>query len=147
VADIGLSIMDLKKLEKCKGLFRDQTWYEKYSFAKHTQKPSWRLIRKTPVENSFDKNWEEQQSLLNSQTDEVPLARQLVYTIFFHFLVTGERLFRTSHVRTSDVDSLGDHFDVGDVDDGGLSVILWRDNGRSSSLGVASARRVLDLES
>jgi hypothetical protein len=144
VADIGLSIMDLKKLEKCKGLFRDQTWYEKYSFAKRTPEPSWRLIRKTSVENSLNKSWEEQQALLDHQTDEVPLTRQIIYTIILHFLATGERLFRTSHVRTSDVDSLGDHVSVGEFDKDGLLVYGWSDNIRISGICVASARKVLD---
>jgi len=141
VADIGLSIMDLKKLEKCKGLFYKADWVETQSFAKHIQKPSWRLIRKTPVENSFNKTWEEQQTLLDSQTDEVPLLRQVIYTIFFHFLVTGERLFRTFHVRTSDVDSLDDHVSVGRFDEDGLFVYNWSDNIRIHGIGVASARK------
>jgi hypothetical protein len=146
VADIGFSIMDLKKLKKCKGLFLDQTWYENESFANLTQQPSWRLIRKTPVENSLNKTWKEQQPLLNSQTDEIPLARQVIYTTILHFLATGERLFETGHVRTNNVYSSGRRVYIGYFDEGGFYVNYWNDYDRSSRIGVASARKIVNIE-
>jgi hypothetical protein len=146
VADIGLSIMDIKELEKCKALFRNQDWHKKEFFAKRTQDPSWRLIRRTPVENSFDKNWEEQQTLLDSQTEEVPLVRQVVYTTILHFLVTEERLFRIPRVRTLDVDLFDNHVVVGDFDKGGLFVIFHSDSDRDNLIGVSSARKAVSLE-
>jgi hypothetical protein len=141
VADIGLSIMDIRKLEKCKGLLRDQDWYETEDFAKHTDQPSWRLIRKTPVENSFLKTWDEQQALLDPKIDEIPLARQVVYTTILHFLATGERLFRFCYVRINDVSSHLDRVFVGLFDEGSLYVNRWYDVDRSSCIGVASARK------
>jgi hypothetical protein len=146
VADIGFSIMDLKKLKKCKELFYNQDWYENEPFIKHTDQPSWRLIRKTPVEKSFKKNWDEQQALLNSQTDEVPLARQLVYTIILHFLTTGERLFETSWVRTNNADSLSGRVGIGLFGEGNLRVNCLYDSLRYYLLGLASARKILDIE-
>jgi hypothetical protein len=127
-------------------LFRDQDWYETENFAKHTDQPSWCLIRKTPVKNSLDKTWSEQQLLLDHQTDEIPLSRQIIYTTVLHFLDTGERLFRNSYVRTSDVDSDGDHVNVGFFGEGGFYINGWSDIDQFSSLGVASARNVVNLE-
>jgi hypothetical protein len=146
VADIGLSIMDLKKLENCKGLFLDQTWYENESFANLTQQPSWRLIRKTPVENSFDKNWEEQQALIDPQTDEVLLTRQVIYTIILHRFATRERLFETRYVRTLDVDLSGYHIYVGYSVGNSFGIYNWGDLNRDGILGIASARKAANLE-
>jgi hypothetical protein len=146
VADIGLSIMDIKKLKSYKEMFCNQVWYENNLFTKLTQPPSWRLIRKTTVKNSLYKSWEEQQTLLDPKTDKVPLARQVIYTIFLHFLTTGERLFRTSHVRTNDVKLLDHHIIVGGFDKGGLGIINWADSRRDVDLGLASARKLTDQE-
>jgi hypothetical protein len=144
VADIGPSIMDLKKLKKCIGLFRDQDWYETENFAKHTDQPSWCLIRKTPVEDSFFKSWKEQQALLDSQTDKIPLARQVFYTTILYFLATGERLFETYVVRTNNIDSYCNHVSVGYFDGDGLHVDHWDDIARDSGISVASARKFMD---
>jgi hypothetical protein len=146
VADIGLSIMDIKKLKKCKGLFLDQTWLGTESFAKHTDQPSWRLIRKTPVKNSFNKSWKKQQLLLDPQTDEVPLARQVVYTTILHFLTTGERLFEICSVRTNDVGLPGYPVFVGLFDANGLRADYWGDSKCSDYLGIASVRKLTDQE-
>jgi hypothetical protein len=146
VADIGLSIMDLKKLEKCKGLFYNQTWYKNEPFAKHTDQPSWRLIRKTSVENSFDKTWDEQQALLDPQTDEVPLLRQVIYTTILHFLAIREWLFVAIDVRTKDFFSHGYHVSVKCFNEKGLNLGVWDDSRGYDILGVPSARKVVNLE-
>jgi len=147
VADIGLSIMDIKKLEKCKEMFCDQVWYEDHLFTNLTQQPSWRLIRKTPVKNSLDKNWKRQQALLDSQTEEVPLTRQVIYMMILRFLATGERLFETCFVCTNKVDLNSGHVYVGAFDEGGLSVQDWGNYILGSIIGVASARKAVNLES
>jgi len=145
VADIGLSVMDITKLKKCKGLFHKNHWYKNYLFPNLTQQPSWRLIRKTPVKNSFDKNWEEQQALLDPQTDEIPLARQVVYMMILRFLATGEWLFEKVYVRirNSDVGSDGVRVGVGYFDEGGLSIDDWGDYDLVGNLGLASARKIV----
>jgi len=147
VADIGLSIMDIRKLEKCKELFYKDDWLKTESFAKHTYQPSWRLIRKTPVEGSVSKAWFEQWPLLDLQADEVPSARQLVYTIILYFFTTGERLFKTFWVRTNDVDTYGVRVLVGSFGARGLCVNSWDSGDCRDNIGVASARKALNLES
>lgn len=142
VADVGLSLLDVRSKAR-KGLFYSQDWFDNEEFAKRTETARWRLIRKSPVEGSFSKNWSEQQRLVNTETDEIPSARQVVYTTILHFLATGERLFETCYVRTCDVDSLGHHVDVGRFVGDGLGVDDWYDTDRSDDLGVASSRKVL----
>jgi hypothetical protein len=138
--------MDIKKLENCKGLFRNQGWYETRPFAIYTEQPSWRLILRTPVEDSFDKTWNEQQALLDPKTDKVPLARELVYTIFLFFLTTGERLFENLSVRTNNVDAHHHHVHVGEFVEDGLDVYDWLDRDQDSYVGIASARNAVNLE-
>jgi hypothetical protein len=145
VADIGLSIMDIKELKICKGLFRNKIWRKNEPFSKHTQEPSWRLIRKTPVEDSFERTWEEQQTLLDPQIDEIPLARQVIYTTILHFLATGERLFKTRLVRVLDIVLFDDHVYVGRFDGGGFRVDSWDNIRRYYNLGLASARKAVNL--
>jgi hypothetical protein len=149
VADIGLSIMDITKLKNCKGLIFEYNGFEAESFTKDTNQPSWRLIRKTPVKNSFSKTWKKQRSLLKHQTDEIPFARQVVYTTILHFLATGERLFEKVYVRTNNVGPDRDHIGVGGfIGRGrkGLSVGSWLDCSRGGELGIASARKAVNLK-
>jgi hypothetical protein len=143
VADIGISIVDIGKLESCKGLLYTDDWFETEVFAKYTEQPSWRLVRKTPVENSLNKTWEEQQALLDPKTEETPLLRQVIYTTIFHFLVTGERLFKTLCVRIHDIDSEdGDHIGVGFFGKGSLYVNYSFDDVRYGNTGISSARKL-----
>jgi len=121
-------------------LFYDQPWYNKESFAKERGEVNWQLVRKTPVDNSTSKNWQEQQELLG-EDDEVPTSQVVVYTIIGHFLAVGERLLEHIYVRTSSVGSDGSRVGVGDFDSGGLSVGGCWDDFRSGGLGVSSARK------
>jgi hypothetical protein len=137
-----MSILDVRAKVKDESdrLFYDQTWFNKESFAKDRGEIGWRLIRKTPVENSTSKNWDEQQALLD-QNEETPSAQVMVYTIIGHFLATGERLFENVYVRTSSVDSGGGRVDVGRFDRNGLRVDYWWVGNRDGYLGVSSARK------
>jgi len=138
--DTGISLLDVRAKARM-GLFYKQDWYEGQEFAKRIEDARWRLIRKIPVDGSFSKSWSQQERLIDSQIDEIPSVRQVVYTMILHFLATGERLFEKVYVRTSDVDSNGRHVDVGDFGGGGLHVYDWRDSGPYDNLGVASARK------
>lgn len=140
VADVGLSLLGVRSKAR-KGLFYSQDWYNNEEFAKHTETACWRLIRKTPIEGSFSKDWSEQQALIDGQTDEIPSARQVVFACILHFLATGERLFEKVYVRTSDVGSYGYLVSVGSFDGGGLYVNGWIDNARYGYIGVASSRK------
>ncbi len=142
VAVFPLSICDLrsKVANNTKTLFYKQDWYDNQTFANDKGETSWRLILKTPVVNSTNKNWEEQQPLITSD-EEVPTAQMMVYTIIGHYLNTGERLFENVYVRTSSLDSGGFHVLVGYFDGKGLIVYNDWGSSRFSDLGLSVARK------
>jgi len=141
VAVFPMSILDIRgKVEHKLFYSYENAWYNKQTFAKDRGEIGWRLVRKTPVENSTSKNWSEQQALLD-KSEETPSAQIMVYTIIGHFLATGERLFENVYVRTSSVDSGGGRVSVGGFDQDGLDVNGWWDGGRDGSVGVSSARK------
>ena len=111
---------------------------EKFIESKGTT--GWQLVRKTPIEGSTDKTWDEQQALLGKD-NEIPSARVMAYTIIGHYLATGEQLFIDVWARCSDLDSGGCHVAVGSS--GGNWLFLFWDGGGpgGSSLGIASARK------
>ncbi len=139
VAVFPLSILEIRGKVDSK-LFYDQSWYNKESFAKERGEVSWQLIRKTPVDDSTSKNWQEQQALI-AKDDEVPSARVMVHTIIGYYLATGERLFEHIYVRTSSVVSGGSRVLVGVFGSGGLVVDLYWGDRRGDGLGVSSARK------
>ena len=139
VAVFPLSILEIRGKVDSK-LFYDQSWYNKESFAKERGEVSWQLVRKTPVDDSTSKNWQEQQALI-AKDDEVPSARVMVYTIVGHYLATGERLFEHIYVRTSSVVSVGLRVCVGGFGSFGLGVGYFWDASRLDRLGVSSARK------
>lgn len=60
----------------------------------------WRLIQKTPVKNSFSKNFLEQMALIK-KNERVPTKEVMIYAVIGHYLKTGEKLFPCFYVRTS----------------------------------------------
>lgn len=141
VAVFPLSILKIRdKVESKLFYSHKDAWYNKQAFAKDKREARWQLVRKTPVDNSTSKNWDEQQALL-VENEETPKAQVMVYTIIGHFLATGERLFENIYVRCSDVDSYGNRVSVGFFDSCGLSVNDHSDGRRDVSIGVASVRK------
>jgi hypothetical protein len=141
VAVFPLSILEVRgKVENNLFYSHEDAWYNKQSFAKDKGEISWQLVRKTPVDNSASKTWDEQQALLG-KNDETPKAQVMVYTIIGHYLATGERLFENIYVRCSDVASDGGRVYVGRFASGGLYVSSYWDADRDDGLGLASARK------
>jgi hypothetical protein len=141
VAVFPMSILEIRsKVPSDQRLFYDQDWYNKESFAKSKGETSWQLVRKTPVENSTNKTWSDQQALLG-KNEETPTAQIMVYTIIGHFLSVGERLFENVYVRCSDLDSDGHRVYVGYFDSEGLCVNIFSDGNCHDFLGLASARK------
>ncbi len=136
VADIGLSILNVRQKAR-NGLFYPQDWFNSEAFAQETDKACWRLIRKTPVDSSRRKTWNEQMKLI-PDSDEVPSARQVINMIILHFLVNGERLLKTLYVRTSSNSSCGFWVDVCSIDRVGLHINRYNDYCGGSSLCVSS---------
>ena len=142
VAVFPLSICDLrsKVANNTKTLFYKQDWYDNQTFANDKGETGWRLILKTPVVNSTNKNWEEQQPLVTSD-EEVPTAQMMVCTIIGHYLNTGKRLFEKVYARTSSLVSDGSRVGVGVFDDEGLYVSNGWDSDRHGILGLSVARK------
>jgi len=141
VLQIRAKVAEMKLPKGLKRLFCEQDWYDSQQFAAQSEF-EWRLIQKTPVDDSTSKSWEEQQKLLDAKTEETPTAQAVVYTMIGFFLKTGERLFEKIYVRTSSLGSDGDHVYVGYFDADGLGVNDYWDSNRSDALGVASSRKL-----
>ena len=118
----------------------DTDWYKDEPFAKDPGVAEWALIRKTPVPNSTDTTWEQQQTLL-TEHEETPSARVLIYSIFSYFVATRERLFPDIYVRTKDRTAGRNRVNVGVFSARGLSVGSLSDDHRSGRLGLASSRK------
>jgi len=143
MAVFPLSILEIRgKVERNLFYSHEDVWYNKQAFAKERGESRWQLVRKTPVDNSTSKNWEEQQALIPEE-DEVPTAQVMAYTIIGHYLATGdgERLFERIYVRTSSVDSDGRRVAVGFFGSGGLGVSSCWGDGCLDALAVSSARK------
>ena len=141
VAVFPLSVLDNRgKVERSLFCSHEDAWYNKQAFAKDKGEAHWQLVRKTPVENSTSKTWQDQQALL-AKNEETPTAQIMAYTIIGHFLVTGERLFENVYVRCSDVGSGGGRVVVGGFGSGGLRVGGGSGGGCSAHLGLSSARK------
>lgn len=142
IAVFPLSILDIRgEVEHNLFSSHENAWYNKQSFAEERGEISWQLVRRTPVENSTDKKWIDQQALLGKD-DEVPSARVMVYTIIGHYLATGERLFGNIYVRTSSVVSGGSYVNVGYFGSKGLYFDGYWCDYPHDSVGVSSARKI-----
>lgn len=143
VADIGLPLCDMHR-----DRFVWKHWYDEGDVLERSSDPCWRLIRVTPVEGSFRKTWSEQQGLIDGCTDRVPSARELIYLMILYKLTTGKRLFPEVLVRTSSLDSAGDHLLVGEFKGDEIMFLDWLDAARADDdgpcgrIGIASARRI-----
>ena len=140
VAFFPMSTLDIRAAHKDQNLFYNQDWYNKQAFAKDKGEIGWHLIRKTPVPESLNKTWDDQQKLIGKD-DETPKAVVMVYTIIGHYKAMGERLFEKVWVRCSDLGSDGHRVLVGSFDAEGLGASSLWDYNRHGHLGLASARK------
>ena len=138
VASARMSIMGLR-VKAPDAFYFTRTWYADEEFARRELKPRWRLIRKDPVPRSTSKTWAKQQAVLSA--DEItPEIGELVLAIILHYLETGERLFSTVYVRSSDVDSAGRRVGAGRFGPDGLRIRSWGDY-PDYYIGVAGVRK------
>ncbi len=138
------SLLDIRDLERDYFYSKRGGWYadEAEAFARNDKVYCrWLIIRKTPVENSTNKNWDEQQALL-SDVEITPNIAELVWALTTYKAVRDIYLLPSLYVRTSSVDSVGSRVYVGIFDRHGLCVVLlWIDDDRDSDLGVSAARK------
>lgn len=118
-------------------------WYsdDKEKFAVNDKAPTkWLAIRKEPVPNSTNRNWNEQLALISAD-ERVPNAGEVSWFITAFFKVRGVRLFKSIYVRTSSVDSVGNRVYVGGFDTKGLGVYGYWDDDLDYNVGLASSRK------
>ena len=123
----------------------DEGWYddasEKFARGDKVEVLYWIALRKEPVEGSLSKNWEEQQALV-AEPFYVPNSAEVTWSLTTYKAVHDVYLLEDDiYVRTSSVDSDGDHVDVGSFGAEGLYVSGYWDNDRDVYLGLASARK------
>ncbi len=137
-----LSVLDVRNLDN--KLFYSKTggWYEEQKFARDERTgpyTSWLAIKKTVVNGSLNKSWNDQNELL-SDVEHVPNAAELTWAVTIYYKVRGVYLFPDTYARVSSLDSGGNRVGVGVFDARGLSVGNRWDDDRSR-LGLSSARK------
>ncbi len=137
----AISMLGVREVKSANFYSKTGGWYADQKFAREDKTGNgWLMVKKTPVADSTSKSWDEQTPLL-SGVERVPNAAEMSWFITTYFEVRGVRLFASIYVRTSSVDSDGDHVFVGDFGARGLGVVDWSDDGRDSDVGVSSARK------
>lgn len=132
-----LSVSDIRRRVRSE-MFCEDLWYDEELFANRRGSTCWQLVRKSPVESSISKSWDEQRALLAKQ-EYSPLASVLIYIIIGHFLKTGECLFPGLYVRCQDVDSHGGGVYLGNFGSEGLDIYEDGADFAYDFLGLASA--------
>lgn len=145
VAVFPLSILDVRGHCRDQHLFLNQDWYDSQEFAKDKGKFGWQLVRKTPVTDSTNKNWIEQQVLL-SKDEETPTTQVMTYAIIGHFKATSERLFEHNYVRCADLDSDGNCVYVGRFDSVGFNGSLLLGRQPLQRLRIVGGKEAVSLE-
>jgi hypothetical protein len=140
-----MNLLGVQELDNKLFYSKTKGWYaeKEQVFAKNDKVVAgeWLAIRKEEVPNSFRKTWKEQQDLI-TEVEHVPNAPTVSYAVTAYFKVRGIYLLRGKYVRTSSVSTDGNHVDVGDFDEDGLSVDDYWDDDRYGDIGVASARKI-----
>lgn len=145
----AMSLVDVRALHAdyffLKGPDQDVgAWYddanEKFSKTDKVEALGWIAVRKEAVEDSFSKNWSEQQELVKEPM-VIPNAAEAVWALTTYKAVRDVYLLDELYVRTSSVVSDGSRVYVGGFDADGLCVNVHWDDDRYSYLGVSAARK------
>jgi len=138
-----LDVFALKVDRKEQGI---DGWLNLEFFA-HDEKTTfgWLMIKKTPVDNSMGKNWDEQNKLL-SEVERVPKVAELVWFATTFFEVRGVRPVEgTKFVRTSSLQSDGFRVDVVYLGTGSVFLSTSKDSDLNDTFGplrLSSARKL-----
>lgn len=137
----AMSTLDVREIQFTHFYSKTGGWYADQKFAREDKTSfGWLLIKKTPVQNSTSKTWNEQGKLL-SALEKVPNAAEMCWFITTYFEVRGVRLFEGIYVRTSSLVSDGYRVFVGFFDSDGLLVNVYWDDDRHDSFGLSAARK------
>ena len=118
-----MSILEIRTMKNGYFYPKEGGWYADQKFSqKDKVETKWYMIRKNHVTESTSKNWEEQQPLI-SDVETVPNVTEFTWAISTYKAVRDVYLFGNGiHIRTSSLDSDGDHVFVGNFGVKGLYV-------------------------
>ncbi len=139
----AMSLLEVRELKNGYFYSKEGGWYSNdvQKFARNDKAETvWIMLRKEPVTDSLGKNWSEQSDLVVAPM-VVPNAAEVVWAITTYKAVRGIYLLGDLYVRTSSLDSDGNHVCIGIFDDEGLFVDVWGDDGRHDFIGVSAARK------
>ncbi|MBI5004166.1 hypothetical protein HZC00_03675 [Candidatus Kaiserbacteria bacterium] len=139
----SMSLLEVRALKDVYFYSKEGGWYagETEIFARNDKvDPVWIAFLKEPVEESFNKNWTEQQVLVTNPM-VVPNAAEETWCLTTYKAVRGVYLLPSCYVRISSVDSDGYRVGVGDFGGAGLHVGHYWDDDRDSDLGVSAVRK------
>lgn len=137
----ALSIFDIRSAKPANFYLKTNSWYANQAFARDdTTGTGWLAIKKTPVNGSLIRKWDEQNALLSS-AEYVPNAAEVSWFITIFCDIRGIRLFEKVYIRTSSLDSCGHHVIVGYFDAEGINIYISWDSDCYDGLGLASARK------
>lgn len=141
------NLIKLRAFER--SLFHDEGdgegWWEKdeetFSRTDVVKGGQWLMLRKGDVPKSRSGTWKEQSKLVIGP-ERIPNATEVGYGATVYRKVRGVNILPNFLVRTSSVDSDGNHVFVGGQDDGGFCVNVYSDDFSIEVLGVSSARNL-----
>lgn len=138
-----MSLLDVRSIKSYHFYSETGGWYANQKFAREDKTSfGWLAIKKTPVVDSTNKNWQEQEVLL-SPLEYVPNAAEMSWFITTYFEVCGIRLFENVYVRTSSLSSDGRRVRIGGfISLFGLHVYRWCNSRRFDSIGVSAGRKI-----
>ena len=137
-----LSVVDIRDKTRY-GLFCRDDWRQVSACTQRWPDKSayWCLVRKTPVPDSGNRTFEDQERLL-APDDLVSPTRDLVYAIIGRYLLAEEYLFGDVEVRCDDIDACGSHATVSPFSVSRGINVRHRPNGEPApNLHLASTKR------
>ncbi|MDE1970079.1 MAG: hypothetical protein KGI50_00670 [Patescibacteria group bacterium] len=130
--------------------WKSQDWYNDQEFAtKPTPQLKWSLVTKDVLQESLDKNWDQQEEVLkkwakDNNIDPNTIKRrtpvEIIYDTLLYYGANKESLLESTWDWSAVQSSDGSFVDVGSFDSGGLDVSDDTRDGTSSSLGVCPSR-------
>ena len=136
------SLIDVREIRLAHFYSNTGGWYANQKFA-HKDKTSfgWLAIKKTPVANSTNKDWGDQNKLL-FVLELVPNVAEMSWLITTYFEVRRIRLFESIYVRTSSLVSDGGRVFIGKFSSEGLGVYGYWDHNGSADIGLSACMKI-----
>lgn len=120
-------------------VFYDQDWYDDQDFAKQALKPGYAMPTREILDDSRSKNWDEQQTLLESG-ERRREANETVWDTLLYYASTGKKILESDYDWTQTRTSDGDLVLVGYFGSNGLGLSSWRRSDSDDDLGVCPSR-------